>query len=109
MKIKVSEMQSSAQGIPDGFLDFDHSVGKTQRFSFDPFELTDYVSDDPGSHVMTTVLSDPRDDPEAVELASAPNLDWKLCGAGDFNSDGNVDLVWIADIARVFYQSIITV
>ena len=43
---------------------------------------------------MAATVSDPRDDPEAVELPASVNTDWKLCGTGDFNGDNNVDLVW---------------
>ena len=27
-------------------------------------------------------------------LQTAANLDWKLCGSADFNSDGRADLIW---------------
>jgi hypothetical protein len=40
----------------------------------------------------TTPVTDPRDDPRGAEFLAAVNLDWQLCGAGDFDNDGNVDI-----------------
>jgi hypothetical protein len=27
-------------------------------------------------------------------MTTGANVDWQLCGTGDFNNDGHVDLVW---------------
>jgi hypothetical protein len=35
----------------------------------------------------TTVLS-------VIDLPPQPDTDWSLCGAADFNGDGQLDLVW---------------
>jgi hypothetical protein len=39
-------------------------------------------------------VADPGDDPQAVELLAVEDLDWQLCGTGDFNFDGKIDIVW---------------
>jgi hypothetical protein len=62
------------------------------------------VSQNKNSHPLSTKsnksfcgvspLSDPRDDPQAVELLPVADQNWKLAGTGDFNSDGKIDIVW---------------
>ena len=46
------------------------------------------------ARIMAADVVDPRDAPEAVSLASAADTNWALCGTGDFNDDGNDDLLW---------------
>ncbi|MGD2090354.1 MAG: S8 family serine peptidase [Candidatus Aminicenantes bacterium] len=46
------------------------------------------------SRVMAASVSDPRDDPQSVDLMAVADLDWHLSGTGDFNFDGKIDIVW---------------
>ncbi|MGD2091625.1 MAG: C25 family cysteine peptidase [Candidatus Aminicenantes bacterium] len=48
----------------------------------------------PLNDVIESSVADPRDDPQAVELLTVEDLDWQLCGSGDFNFDGKIDMVW---------------
>jgi PKD repeat protein len=83
-------------GIKDGFEDYQMSEGDESKGLIDPFDfdMGKNQSGQTASHILAATVSDPRDDPEAVELQAAVNLDWKLCGTGDFNNDGKVDLLW---------------
>ena len=46
------------------------------------------------SRVMASSVSDPSDDPQAVELPAVADQNWKIAGTGDFNGDGKIDIVW---------------
>jgi subtilase family serine protease len=46
------------------------------------------------SRVAATSVSDPRNDPQSVNLDTVADQNWKLCGTGDFNGDGHIDIVW---------------
>ena len=56
--------------------------------------LTDLLANQNMSSAMISSLSDPRDDPQAVELLPVADQNWKLAGTGDFNRDGKIDIVW---------------
>ncbi|MGD2090351.1 MAG: SBBP repeat-containing protein [Candidatus Aminicenantes bacterium] len=46
------------------------------------------------SRAMAASVTDPRDDPQGVDLLAVADLDWQISGTGDFNFDGKIDIVW---------------
>ncbi|UCH92954.1 MAG: FG-GAP repeat protein, partial [Candidatus Aminicenantes bacterium] len=86
MNISIQELRK--QGIIDGFEGYTPPV--EEEGANDPFEN----ESSQGVSRTMAIVSDPRDDPEAVELPAAADTQWKLCGAGDFNGDAKPDLVW---------------
>ena len=87
--MNLSTQELRKLGIKDGFEGYTPIKVEGANPSCDPFKNESNQGVD---RIMATV-SDPRDDPEAVELPAAANTDWKLCGTGDFNGDNKVDLV----------------
>jgi O-glycosyl hydrolase len=46
------------------------------------------------SRIMVSSVTDPRNDPQSVELLAVADQNWKIAGTGDFNGDGKIDIVW---------------
>ena len=43
---------------------------------------------------MAAPVTDPRDDPQSVDILAVADLDWHLSGIGNFNFDSKIDIVW---------------
>jgi len=43
---------------------------------------------------LAAVIDDPRNDPLALEIQAEPNTDNEIVGDGDFNTDGQTDILW---------------
>jgi len=92
MNISLAELRS--QGIGDGFAPDEIQKEDQSDFLSDPFNQDDNRKSRKFNHIVISAITDPRNDPESVDLPAALDTDWTLCGTGDFNRDGDVDLVW---------------
>ncbi|MGD2091626.1 MAG: lectin like domain-containing protein [Candidatus Aminicenantes bacterium] len=83
------------QEIKDGFAGNQTPGGEyNPEILFHPFDMKIKSSNQSLSQVAALVVSDPRDDPQAVELMAVADQNWKIAGTADFNIDGKEDIVW---------------
>lgn len=79
---------------PSGFNTIVPSLDQDAPTQIDPFEQLARFNADPDSHVTAASLTDPRNHAEASALPAEPLVNWRLSGSGDFNLDGDDDLLW---------------
>jgi hypothetical protein len=76
-------------------VDMNFIIQKPIRDGFEEYNsIKEIKSGQIMSQIMASSVSDPRDDPQAVELPAVADQNWKLAGTGDFNGDGKIDIVW---------------
>ncbi|HLP58063.1 MAG TPA: FG-GAP-like repeat-containing protein [Candidatus Deferrimicrobium sp.] len=59
-----------------------------------PIDMNEYESEEVANVTMAAMVEDPRMGTNAIEITPEPDINWQLCGTGDFNNDGKTDLVW---------------
>jgi hypothetical protein len=92
---KMFSMKGLKKGdIKDGFDKYKMPGGNHAGRFIDPFDTEKIIPLQIISRTMASSVTDPRNDPQSEDLMAVADQNWKLCGTGDFNKDGKVDIVW---------------
>ncbi|MCP4152288.1 MAG: hypothetical protein GY757_31410 [bacterium] len=100
--IRIVQESSSIEDVSNAYFSIIPLLYAESDFNGDGIADIPWHSDASGENVLwlrgtaTPVDSvfNPISNPGAVSLTAQDNVQWKLRGTGDFNSDGNVDLLW---------------
>ncbi|MGD2090350.1 MAG: VCBS repeat-containing protein [Candidatus Aminicenantes bacterium] len=86
---KVEREQRFQFPIKDGFKSANQSP-KGAALNINPFDSASLSL----REAKASSVTDPRNDPQSEELLAVADQNWKIAGTGDFNGDGNIDIVW---------------